>query len=332
MSTPFRTNAHVAQPPLAHAAGCGCPLHARRRWGTAALSTLAAGSAWAQQDMVIPEGSRVVAAAAPTGPTAAAQEWAECKRSGFTKLSGSAEQIEQMASQQYAQMLQKASGSKALGPINHPQVQRLRYIAKRIVPLTFACNPRAKSWQWDVNLIGSEQLNAFCMPGGKIAFYYGILAKLQLSDDEVAMIMGHEVAHALLEHARERMGKSNATRVGVELGAAILGLGNLGRTVAGAGEQLVNLTFSRSDESEADALGLVLAANAGYNPQAGVTLWQKMGAASKGAPPQWLSTHPSGKTRVKDMEARMARVQPMYERAPKPDQQFGPPALKSQPS
>ncbi|OYU94419.1 MAG: peptidase M48, partial [Burkholderiales bacterium PBB5] len=184
----------------------------------------------------------------------------------------------------------------------------------------------AAQWRWEVNLIGSQQLNAFCMPGGKIAFYSGILSKLQLDDDEVAMIMGHEVAHALLEHARERMGKTMATRGAIEIGTALLGLGNLGRTAADMGGQLLTLQFSRSDESEADALGLVLAAKAGYRPQAGITLWQKMLSANKGAPPQWLSTHPSGDTRIRDMQARMARVDPLYSQAAKPDQRFAPPA------
>ena len=132
------------------------------------------------------------------------------------------------------------------------------------------------------------------MPGGKIAFYYGILQQLQLDDDEVAMIMGHEISHALLEHARERVGKTTATRGVIELGSALLGLGNAGRMFADLGGQLLTLRFSREDESQADALGLVLAARAGYNPRAGVTLWQKMLSANKGAPPQWLSTHPSG--------------------------------------
>jgi predicted Zn-dependent protease len=163
------------------------------------------------------------------------------------------------------------------------------------------------------------------MPGGKIAFYSGILSKLQLDDDEVAMIMGHEVGHALLEHARERMGKTMATRGVIELGSALLGLGNLGHNAANIGGQLLTLQFSRSDESEADALGLVLAAKAGYKPRAGVTLWQKMLSANKGAPPQWLSTHPSGQTRIRDIEERLPRVEPLYAQAPKPDQRFEPP-------
>jgi predicted Zn-dependent protease len=308
MSDPFRTDGDVALPALAqaHQQGCACALHARRRLGGALI------------------GGGLLALAAAT-PARAQGGDPECSRSSFTKFA-SAEQVEQAAGQQYRQMLQQASEQRALGPVDNTQVKRLRYIAQRIIPFTTSCNSRATQWRWEVNLIGSKELNAFCMPGGKIAFYSGILSKLQLDDDEVAMIMGHEVAHALLEHARERMGKTMATRGAIELGSALFGLGGLGRTAADMGGQLLTLRFSRDDESQADALGLVLAARAGYRPQAGITLWQKMLAANKGAPPQWLSTHPSGDSRIRDMQSRMARVDPMYQQAEKPGQRFAPPA------
>jgi Zn-dependent protease with chaperone function len=160
------------------------------------------------------------------------------------------------------------------------------------------------------------------MPGGKIAFYYGILEKLRLDDDEVAAIMGHEVAHALREHARERVGKSTATNVVVELGSALLGLGNLGRYAAGLGAQLVNRRFSRDDESEADLVGIELAARAGYDPAAAVRLWEKMMTASKGAPPQWLSTHPTNTSRIRDIQANLPKVEGLYARAARPPQRF----------
>lgn len=290
-----------------HGAGCRCVLHGRRSLAVA-LAGLAAVPG------VLPAAAR-------------AQPIRECRRSSFTKVV-SAQQLEQAAGQQYRQMLQQASGKKALGPADHPQVVRLRAIAQRIVPFTTECNPAAKDWKWEVNLLGSQELNAFCMPGGKIAFYYGILSKLQLDDDEVAAVMGHEISHALLEHARERMGKTTATRLGIELGAALLGLGNTGRMVGDLGGQLLTLQFSRSDESEADALGMILAAKAGYDPRAGITLWKKMLAANKGAPPQWLSTHPSGETRIHDIEARLPQVEPIYAAAPKPPHRYAPPPLK----
>jgi predicted Zn-dependent protease len=153
------------------------------------------------------------------------------------------------------------------------------------------------------------------MPGGKIAFYTGILEQLKLTDDEVAMVMGHEIAHALREHARERMGKGAATNIGAGLVSQLFGLGQVGQTLTNYGAQLLTLQFSREDESESDLVGMELAARAGYDPRAGVTLWQKMGAASKGAPPQWLSTHPSGTTRIAEIEANLPKVMPLYEKA-----------------
>jgi predicted Zn-dependent protease len=226
-----------------------------------------------------------------------------------------ADAVERAAGQQYAQMLQEAAAKKALGGPDHPQVLRLRAIAKRIIPHAIAWNPRARDWKWEVNLIGSQQINAFCMPGGKIAFYSGILEQLKLSDDEVAMVMGHEIAHALREHARARMGKNAATGIGASLLSQIFGLGQFGQTVTNYGAQLLTLQFSRSDESEADLVGMELAARAGYNPRAGISLWQKMATASKGAPPQWLSTHPSGSARIAEIEANLPKVMPLYERA-----------------
>ncbi|HET9822539.1 MAG TPA: M48 family metalloprotease, partial [Burkholderiaceae bacterium] len=211
----FVTDARLA----VHTAGCRCALH-RRRLFTAALAggaATAALPAWAQPADV-DEGLRREVG----------------KESKFTKLVP-AEQVEQAAAQQYAQMTREASGKRALAPDSHPQVQRLRFIAQRIIPHTYAWNERARQWRWEVNLLGSRDLNAFCMPGGKIAFYYGILAQLQLTDDEVAMIMGHEMAHALREHARERMGKTAATRVGASLISGLLGLGNLGDAALGMG-------------------------------------------------------------------------------------------------
>lgn len=302
----FVTDADIALPALAHGTGCRCALHARRRLaGGVLVGSLLPGAVLAQE----PEGVR-----AEVG-----------KESRFTKLVP-ADQVEQAAGQQYAQMTHDARSKRALAGDDHPQVVRLRAIARRIIPYTTPWNPRAAQWKWEVNLIGSKELNAFCMPGGKIAFYLGILQRLQLSDDEVAMIMGHEMAHALREHARERMGKSAATRIGAGLVSSLLGLGQLGDTALNMGAQLLTLKFSREDESEADLVGLELAARAGYNPASGVTLWQKMLKASEGAPPEFMSTHPAGKTRIADIQQTLPKVNPLFERAAKPPQRFGPPA------
>ncbi len=280
---------------------CWCSLHTRRRFSS-------------------------VLAAAAVAPGAALAQIPECQRSKMTKLVP-ADQVEGAANQQYRQMLQQASGQRALAQDSHPQLERLRAISERIVPLTAECNDRASRWKWEVNLIGSNEINAFCMPGGKIGFYYGILSRLQLSDDEVATIMGHEVAHALLEHAREQMGKGTLTTGALRLGAALLGLGSVGDLAAQVGSQLLSLTYSRSDESEADALGLIMSARAGYDPRAGVSLWKKMMTASGGnSPPKLLSTHPTSADRIRDIEARLERLLPLYQAAPKPSRRFGPPS------
>ena len=241
------------------------------------------------------------------------------KESAFAKLVPAAD-VEKSAVQQYQQMLQQAASKNALGPDGHPQVVRLREIANKIIPHSYDWNPRARQWKWEINLIGSNQINAFCMPGGKIAFFTGILNQLSLTDDEVAMVMGHEIAHALREHARERMGKSAATQGLSRLGGAVVsGLfgidPRLTDMVAREGANLLTLKFSREDETEADLVGMELGARAGYDPRAGVSLWQKMSAANKNAPPQWLSTHPSGATRIQEMEANMPKVLPLYERS-----------------
>ena len=297
--------------PFEYSCACACAAGALRRRSFVALlggAALTAGlPAWAREGVDV-------------GPPSAA-----------SKLI-SAEQVEGAAAKQYNQMLGQASQKQALAPANHPQVVRLRYIAERMIPHTYEWNKHARSWRWEVNLLGNKQINAFCMPGGKIAFYYGILDQLKLSDDEVAMIMGHEMAHALREHAREQMGKNMATRGAIEIGSALLGLGSGGRLLADAGGQLLNLQFGRDDESEADLIGMELAARSGYDPGAGVTLWKKMAAASKGKQIELLSTHPSGPTRITDIEANLPKVMPLYERADKPDRRFGPPAAKDEPS
>ncbi|RYX96563.1 MAG: M48 family peptidase [Comamonadaceae bacterium] len=229
-----------------------------------------------------------------------------------------AEELETAATQEYSKMLAEARSKGALAPQGNAQLQRLRVIANRLVPQSAQWNDRAKSWKWEVNLIGSSQINAFCMPGGKIAFYTGILDQLKLTDDEAAMIMGHEMAHALREHARSRIAKSQGTGTLLSMGAQLLGLGQLGDVAANVGTQLLTLRFSREDETDADLVGLELAARAGYNPQASVSLWEKMGQASGGAGgPSFLSTHPSGPQRIQQLQANVPKVQGLYQQARK---------------
>jgi predicted Zn-dependent protease len=229
----------------------------------------------------------------------------------------SAERLEQEAGNQYRQLLQQAKAQGALAPANHPQLQRIRAIAGQIIPRVGRYHERASKWDWQVNLIGSKQINAFCMPGGKIAFYTGIIDRLQLTDDEIAIVMGHEIAHALREHGRERVGKARLAQ-GLTVGASILsqlfGWGDIGGHLASGAAQLTMLKFGRDDEIEADIVGMDLAARSGFDPRAGIVLWQKMAAASQGQPPQWLSTHPRHDTRIEELQRNLKTVLPLYAR------------------
>jgi Zn-dependent protease with chaperone function len=228
-----------------------------------------------------------------------------------------ADEIEAASTQQYTQLMEKARAQKALAPESHPQLQRLRGIAARLIAHSAKWNDRARQWRWEVNLIGSKQINAFCMPGGKIAVFTGILDQLQLTEDETAMVMGHEMAHALREHARARIAKSQGTGAFLSLGAALLGLGQLGDVAASIGTQLLTLRFSREDEIDADLVGLELAARAGFNPDASISLWQKMGQA-KGegsGGPSFLSTHPTGPDRIQRLQENVPKVRGLYQQA-----------------
>ena len=263
-----------------------------------------------------------LALASSTAGSAAREGVEVGTNSAFSRLVP-ADRLEQSAGLQYAQLLRRASGQGALAGDDDPQLGRLRAIAQHIISHTATWNPRANNWQWEVNLIGSRQINAFCMPGGKIVFFSGLLRQLQLTNDEVAMVMGHEIAHALREHARARLAKAavtqGAARLGGAVAASVFGIDpRLTDGLARGGANLLTLEFSREDESEADLVGMELAARAGYDPRAAVALWQKMGAASTGAPPQWLSTHPSGKSRIADIQKNLPKVLPLYERAIKP--------------
>ncbi len=226
-----------------------------------------------------------------------------------------AETLETAALQQYGALKREATGKGALVPSTHPQSVRLHRIARDLLPHAHKWNPRAKDWKWEVVLIRSANINAFCMPGGKIAFFTGIIDKLQLTDDEIAMVMGHEIAHALREHARERAAKNTLTNVGGRIIGSLIFGGGAGELIGAAGGNLLTLQFSRNDELESDLIGMELAARAGYDPAAGITLWEKMSAAAKGAPPQWLSTHPAGDTRIKIIKDNLKDVAGLYERA-----------------
>ncbi|WLI89681.1 M48 family metallopeptidase [Massilia sp. R2A-15] len=236
------------------------------------------------------------------------------------RVLASEEKLERESQLQYAQLMSKAQEKHALAPDNNPQLIRLRAIAKRIIPYTARWNPDAVKWQWQVNLLGSKQVNAFCMPGGRIAFFSGIIDTLNLTDDEIAAIMGHEISHALREHGRAREVKNTGTQILARLGgaaaAAYFGFDpRLTDSLAQKAGQVVALKFSRDDEREADLIGLDLASRAGFDPRAGVALWQKMAALNKRQPLTFLSTHPSGANRIELINEHMNALLPVYARA-----------------
>jgi len=225
----------------------------------------------------------------------------------------SEEEINRGAAEAYAQVLADARAKNALNR-DAAQVARVRTVAQRLIPQTATFRPDAPNWKWEVNVLSTSELNAWVMPGGKIAVYTGLIERLQLTDAELAAVMGHEIAHALREHGRERA--SRAVGQGVALGVlgAVAGIGDAGMNVAQlALEVTLNLPNSRTHEVEADRIGVELAARAGYDPHAAVTLWQKMGQVAQGGPPKWLSTHPPREDRLRDLQEYADKVMPLYQ-------------------
>jgi predicted Zn-dependent protease len=231
----------------------------------------------------------------------------------------SAAQVAATARQQYLQVARVADTKGALNR-DPTQTTRVRHIAQRLIPHTAVFRDDAVHWQWQVNVLTVDEANAWCMPGGKIAVYTGLIEQLELTDDELAAIMGHEIAHALREHTRERLGQQHAAATGTALGSVLLEsftgvrLGPLGSAFT---RVMFVLPNQREHEQEADRIGIELAARAGYDPRAAVSVWQKMAASSSGQSPQWLSTHPSHETRIRDLQDYAQRVLPLYEQTKK---------------
>jgi Zn-dependent protease with chaperone function len=226
-----------------------------------------------------------------------------------------AEQLEAVAADQYSGLKQGATQQGALVADSDPRVQRLRRIAGKITPYAIRWNKRAADWQWEINLIDASDANAFCMPGGKIAFFTGLIDQLKLTDDEIAIVMGHEIAHALREHGRERVAKGGLLNLGAAIASTVFDFGDIGQAVIGQGAQLTMLKFSRDDEIEADVAGLDIVARAGFDPRAGIALWQKMDQLEKHTSPKWLSTHPAGTDRIAQIRKHLPDVLPLYAKA-----------------
>jgi predicted Zn-dependent protease len=251
-------------------------------------------------------------ASASTAPPATSAAGVEVHRPRLLLIPEAS--VNAASAQQYVQLKQQAAARRALN-VDRAQLERVRLIAGRLVPQGVRFNARSANWPWEVNVVSSPQVNAFCMPGGKIMVFDGLLRTLQLTDDELAAVIGHEIAHALLEHGRARMTEAALRNAGVSLASAYFGLGHLGASALSQAAQVaVGLPYSRSHESDADLVGLELAARAGYDPRAALSLWRKMAAASRGQPPQFLSTHPAPATRIRDIERALPKVEPLRPR------------------
>lgn len=225
--------------------------------------------------------------------------------------------IEEAAREQYTTLMAQERKKGTLNR-NSAQVQRVRAIANRLIPQTAGFRADALRWAWETNVLTSAEVNAWCMPGGKMAVYTGLIEKLHVTDDELAAVMGHEIAHALREHARERASEQAVAGSVISVGAAILGVGDLGQKGAEfAYMSLLGLPNSRRHETEADRVGIELAARAGYDPRAAITLWQKMAQVSGGETLKFLSTHPSHSERLSDLTDYAQRVMPLYQQAKK---------------
>ncbi|WP_449429832.1 M48 family metallopeptidase [Pseudomonas putida] len=239
----------------------------------------------------------------------------ERKQYMFSMLS--TDEVNQMYAQSYQQTLGEASNKGVLDK-SSADAKRVQAVADRLIAQAPQFRPDAAQWKWEVNVIKSDELNANCGPGGKIIVYTGLIDQLKLTDDELAAVMGHEIAHALREHGREAMSKAYGVEMARQGAGAILGLGQSSMALA---DTVVNyamtLPNSRSNENEADLIGLELAARAGYNPNAAITLWNKMSKASEGAPPEFMSTHPASSSRIASLQAAIPKVMPLYEAARK---------------
>lgn len=227
----------------------------------------------------------------------------------------SSQEVNQGAVKAYREELKKAAAKGALNR-NAAQVARVRAIARRLEAASGAFRPDAPRWAWETNVITSKEINAWCMPGGKMVVYTGLIDRLHVTDAELAAVMGHEIAHALREHGRERASQAMAQAMVISILGAAVGASDSSMQLAQIiTDVTINLPNSREDEQEADRIGVELAARAGYDPRAAVTLWQKMERASGSGPPQFLSTHPSPENRIRDLQIYAARVMPLYEAA-----------------
>jgi predicted Zn-dependent protease len=223
------------------------------------------------------------------------------------------ETINAQAAQGFQQLTADARAKKKLNT-DAAMTQRVRRIGNDLIAHVGVFRPDAAQWAWEINVFESDDINAFCAPGGKIGVYTGIVNKLKLTDDEIAAVMGHEIAHALREHSREQM--SQKTISGLLTSTVAAATGMPGELMNAGSQMLVHLPNSRAMELESDIIGLELMARAGYNPHNASSIWKKMQQHSQGKQgAAFLSTHPAGEQRIAELDAYVPKVLPLYQAA-----------------
>jgi len=223
--------------------------------------------------------------------------------------------LEQQSADEYAQILREARRTKHLLGDDNPLVKRARETANREIPFALKWNDRSKNWKWEVNVVRSDEIRMYCLPGGKIVIYSGLIDRLRLNDNELGMMIGHEIAHALREHARDRLGRQQAAQLSTGTIPPLFGFADISSTPLGIGEQLLAMRYTPADETEADVIGSEIASRAGYDPRAAITLWKKIDARTRRTPNGFIWMHPYGAARVHDLMKRLPDMMPLYAKA-----------------
>jgi Zn-dependent protease with chaperone function len=223
--------------------------------------------------------------------------------------------LEAQAAYEYARIIQEASASGRLLGNDSPLIKRTRAIVDKEIPFALKWNDRSKNWKWEINIVRSNDIRMYCLPGGKLVIYSGLIDKLRLNDNEIGMMFGHEIAHALREHARDRLGRQQAAQVSAGSIPQLFGYGELTSTPLGIGDELLAMRYSPADETEADVIGSEIASRAGYDPRAAITLWKKIDFATRRSDNGFIWMHPYDARRRADLMKRLPDMMPLYAKA-----------------
>ncbi|OXI46629.1 M48 family metallopeptidase [Burkholderia aenigmatica] len=300
---------------FAHAADAGAPA------ATAAPAT-APASPPATSPSAAPAQPAAAEPAQPTGAAVSAKAYAQTQQQvrygnaiAFRTLIPSP-LLEQLTANEYAQIVQAAADSNRLLPANQPRVKRLRAIVAKLAPYSVKWNDRVKNWAWDVNAIRSRDIRLTCLPGGKVLVYGGLLDRVRLNDDELGVLLAHGIAHALREHARSNFSETSQTSLRAAALPPLFGVGDPLPQALNIGERLQTLHYNATDETEADVIGGDIAARAGFDPRAAITLWDKLAVATRGNKATgFIYTHPYSTARRQDLLNRLPDLMPLYAKA-----------------